>query len=221
MNRIKQSAVATVALATPNAAVRDHWAAALADYPLFLIDDRVALEQYAAANTTVKPSLIVCDEVLIQSGRDRLLTALGQLAGGTPILMMVADDPEMVDIEWIYCGVRGCCLQMLEADMLNKAVATLLTGEAWLPRRLIARVITTVFDEAVATVPLKQDDSLLLLTPRECEVAKLVTEGLNNKLIARQLDISERTIKAHLGNIFQKLGIDNRLMLAMTLKNSF
>ncbi len=221
MNQTKQSAVTTVVLASPNAAVRDHWAATLSGYSLSLINDRVALEQYAVANAAVKPSLVLCDEALIQPGRDPLLTDLGRMAGGMPILMMVADDPEIIDLEWIYCGVRGCCPLMLEANMLHKAVATLLTGEAWLPRRLIAKVITNIFDAATATVPLKQDDSLASLTPRECEVAKLVTEGLNNKLIARQLDVSERTIKAHLGNIFQKLGIDNRLMLAMTLKNSF
>jgi two-component system nitrate/nitrite response regulator NarL len=53
------------------------------------------------------------------------------------------------------------------------------------------------------------------LTPRELEVARMVNKGGNNKSIARTLDISERTVKAHLSSIFRKLNIENRLHLAI------
>ena len=53
------------------------------------------------------------------------------------------------------------------------------------------------------------------LTPREREIAQLVYDGLSNKEIARRLGISEGTIKTHLHNIFTKLGLANRVMLAM------
>lgn len=53
------------------------------------------------------------------------------------------------------------------------------------------------------------------LTPREREIAVLVGEGVNNKIIARRLDITERTVKAHLGAVFSKLGIPGRLQLAL------
>ena len=57
--------------------------------------------------------------------------------------------------------------------------------------------------------------ALELLTPREREIARLVGEGINNKLIARRLDITERTVKAHLGSVFAKLGVTGRLQLAL------
>lgn len=205
--------------ASASAAACDRWSAALPDCLPHVICDRAALEKFVYAGSSVKPSLVVCDEALIDAGRDALLVALGQVCGGTPILMVV-DDPDTVDLEWIYCGMRGCCARTVDAGMLQKAIATLLSGEVWLPRRLIAKVISDVFTSS-AVIPVDKCLRLELLTQRECEVAKLVTEGLNNKLIARQLDVSERTVKAHLGNIFQKLEIDNRLMLALTLKNSF
>ena len=53
------------------------------------------------------------------------------------------------------------------------------------------------------------------LTPRELQVARMVHKGGNNKTIARKLDISERTVKAHLSSIFRKLNIENRLHLAI------
>ena len=58
-------------------------------------------------------------------------------------------------------------------------------------------------------------ESVAHLTPRELQVAKMVHLGGNNKVIARELDISERTVKAHLSAIFRKLNIENRLHLAL------
>ena len=54
------------------------------------------------------------------------------------------------------------------------------------------------------------DNSLTILTERECQIVRLVSEGLSNKEIARVLNITDGTIKVHLHNIFQKLEISNR-----------
>ncbi|NOR39726.1 MAG: hypothetical protein GQ537_00785 [Gammaproteobacteria bacterium] len=62
---------------------------------------------------------------------------------------------------------------------------------------------------------LVKNESIAHLTPRELEVAQMVHLGGNNKLIARELDISERTVKAHLSAIFRKLDVENRLHLAL------
>ena len=59
------------------------------------------------------------------------------------------------------------------------------------------------------------DNSLTILTERECQIVRLVSEGLSNKEIARVLNITDGTIKVHLHNIFQKLEISNRTVLAI------
>ena len=59
------------------------------------------------------------------------------------------------------------------------------------------------------------DSSLITLTERECQIARLVSEGLSNKEIGRVLNITDGTIKVHLHNIFQKLEISNRTVLAI------
>ena len=63
-------------------------------------------------------------------------------------------------------------------------------------------------------------DRLASLTPREGQIAELVASGASNKLIARQLDITDRTVKAHLSAIFQKLGVSDRLQLALYVTGS-
>ena len=63
-------------------------------------------------------------------------------------------------------------------------------------------------------------DLLANLTRRECEIATLVGNGESNKQIARLLDITERTVKAHLTEVFRKLEIADRLKLALMVKGS-
>ena len=63
-------------------------------------------------------------------------------------------------------------------------------------------------------------DLLANLTRRECEIATLVGNGESNKQIARRLDITERTVKAHLTEVFRKLEVADRLKLALMVKGS-
>ena len=220
MNKKAAPKATVIVIASASPVLLSRWSAKLSDYQVQCAADRTALASFSRSESAIKPSLFICDSAMIHSGRDPLLLELGRISSNS-VLMMTDADPDMIDLEWIYCGVRGCCLPEVEANMLQKAVASLLAGEAWLPRRLIAKMITGIFTPDAVAVSSEKQVSLESLTQREREVAKLVTEGLNNKLIARKLDISERTIKAHLGNIFQKLNIDNRLMLALALRNSF
>ncbi len=225
MKRAGLSSNSLVMLASANKSIRDQWSSILSAYPQCVIDDRIALEHFVESGIVCRPAIILCDEHLIKSGRDPLLLQLNRMPGNVPVLVLTAGPPEMIDLEWLRCGVRGCCSWMLEDKMLRKAVTTLLMGETWLPRRLIASFIASLNanlnDSAVITKPdtRGKNKRLSKLTAREREVTKLVTDGLNNKLIARQLDVTERTIKAHLSNIFQKLGIENRVMLALAFKN--
>lgn len=115
-------------------------------------------------------------------------------------------------------GVHGFCHTDIAANLLAKAVQVILEGEYWIPRKLITQVISEIASDAdgVVSSPDGPEDSLIsTLTPRELQVARMVHMGGNNKMIARELDISERTVKAHLSAIFRKLDIENRLHLAL------
>jgi DNA-binding NarL/FixJ family response regulator len=99
-----------------------------------------------------------------------------------------------------------------------KAAHALCEGEIWVPRQLITKLIGELARESNAgthTFSFAGNSAIEHLTPREIQVAEMVHRGGNNKSIARTLDISERTVKAHLSAIFRKLDIENRLHLAL------
>lgn len=118
--------------------------------------------------------------------------------------------------ELLRAGVRGYCNAYIDPRLLGKVLATVQGGEVWVGRKLVDRLVGLVANSravepkaAVAAVDLGS------LTPRERQIALLIGEGASNKVIARRLDITERTVKAHLGSVFSKLGVAGRLQLAL------
>ena len=102
--------------------------------------------------------------------------------------------------------------------MLSEAKAVVTHGGIWLGRDLLQRLIT-VSTNIVASQPERVAEKLALLTQREQQVALEAAKGLSNKEIARALNITERTVKAHLSSTFERLGIRDRLQLALILND--
>ena len=120
-------------------------------------------------------------------------------------------------------GAHGFCKENISDVLLNRAVQMVCEGEYWIQRKLIATMINDLareMNESHNTAMRDENTVIDALTPRELEVAKMVRLGGNNKMIARELDISERTVKAHLSAIFRKLEIQNRLHLALYFNES-
>ena len=115
-------------------------------------------------------------------------------------------------------GAHGFCKENISDELLNRAVQMVCEGEYWIQRKLITKMINDLareINESHNSVGHYENTVIDVLTPRELEVARMVRLGGNNKMIARELDISERTVKAHLSAIFRKLEIQNRLHLAL------
>ena len=159
------------------------------------------------------------------SGRSALEAAdkLASVSSDTHLIMVDTPLlPEDDQVALFKLGVHGFCQRDITSELLLKAVNAVVSGELWMPRALITRIIddltrdgTQETREHVAS----GDSATSCLTPRELEVARMVHKGGNNKTIARKLDISERTVKAHLSSIFRKLNIENRLHLAIFFHN--
>ena len=113
-------------------------------------------------------------------------------------------------------GAHGYC-HSLAAELQLQAVATsVASGGLWVGAGLIGRMIRTL-RHAQPGNPAEPPPGFDRLTPREREVALAVTTGASNKEIARQLGLSERTVKMHLGATFQKLGVQDRVQLVLCL----
>ena len=90
-------------------------------------------------------------------------------------------------------------------------------GQYWLEGRPVQNLVQVLRDLAAQTAPPPR--KTFGLTARELEVVSLITEGSTNKHIAQTFGISEETVKRHLTNIFNKLGVGNRLELALFALN--
>ncbi len=153
---------------------------------------------------------------------------LGNLAPlarlGLKLLIVGADWTEDKQIYALVVGCYGYCEAGAANEFLAKAVRSVLQGYLWIPRHLAPRIIgmlarlhPAVNETEKVRADLRQN--IELLTQRERDVANMLGEGLSNKLIASMLNISERTVKAHLTSIFHKLDVQDRLQLALLIKD--
>jgi DNA-binding NarL/FixJ family response regulator len=109
-------------------------------------------------------------------------------------------------LEALDAGAVGYLLKDLEPEELHRGILAAARGESPLAPKAAHAVISARADARDGTVE---------LTGREREVLDLVAEGLPNKLIARRLEISEKTVKAHLTRVFQTIGVTDRTQAAL------
>jgi DNA-binding NarL/FixJ family response regulator len=126
------------------------------------------------------------------------------------IVLTVAEDERDV-IRALRLGARGAVLKQSASDVLVKSIRKVHGGEIWLDNRITAEVI----DAFKKSSESGQRRETPLLSDREKEVVQLVVQGFHNREIGEKLFICEQTVKNHLHNIFDKLGISDRLELAL------
>ena len=125
--------------------------------------------------------------------------------------------------EVIAAGARGYANRYMHPKILAQAVSLVENGEIWLGADLVLHLIrqsAPVAAHDASTDRSTGDDALWRgFTRRERDIARRIVQGKSNKVIANELGIAERTVKAHLGSIYRKTGTRDRLQLAMLLKD--
>ena len=127
---------------------------------------------------------------------------------GTHVLVLTSFSEQRWILEALEAGAEGYLLKQSEPEVILAGIRAVVSGGSPLDPKA-ARVLLTqrrTSPAALASSP---------LTDREEEVLTMVGDGLPNKLIARRLGISERTVKAHLTSIFQRLGVSDRTQAAL------
>jgi len=125
-------------------------------------------------------------------------------------ILLISDDSWISEVEkqlpeLLLRGVCGILPPDADSDMLKKAVKIIYSGELWLDRKLLKNILYHV------TSMEKKID----LTKKEKEIVSLICHGCRNKEIAQRLDISEQTVKSHCNRIYKKVGVSDRLQLAL------
>jgi two-component system, NarL family, nitrate/nitrite response regulator NarL len=111
-------------------------------------------------------------------------------------------------------GARGALFKDSATEVLLTSIRAVMEGNFWLEQTGVSSVV-----DALRYLELKEDGDDARrdygLTPREFDIISTITAGCSNKDVGRKFSISERTVKHHLSNIYDKLGVSNRLELAI------
>jgi DNA-binding NarL/FixJ family response regulator len=172
-------------------------------------DAQSALETVRAA----RPDVLVLDLRMPGTGGVGGLDVLRHLSTEslpcrTVLLTAAVRDEEVV--EAVRLGATGLVLKEASPDTLLAAVRSVHRGESWIDKETVTRAFRSVIDREAAGKEITD-----AVTPRELEIVNMVAQGLRNKAIAERLGISEGTVKVHLHNIYEKLGVDGRIALML------
>ena len=158
-----------------------------------------------------KPDILLLDLRMPEKDGLAVLTEVNFESLPTRVIVLTAAEVDRDVVRAMRLGARGVVLKQSASDLLLKSIRQVHDGEIWLDNRMTAEVIDAFKKSAESG----QRREKPLLSDREKEVVQLVVQGFRNREIGEKLFISEQTVKNHLHNIFDKLGVSDRLELAL------
>lgn len=163
----------------------------------------------------VPPDIILLDlDLGHENGADFVGDLIRKLAPARILVLTATSDVEL-HVRAVTCGASGVVIKEQAPETLVKAIHSVHAGEAWLGRSLTSVVLNRMSKAHTPPKPDPEAAKMDRLTPREKEVMSLIVEGLPGDRIARQLRISEGTVRNHLTSILAKLELSNRFELAV------
>jgi len=172
-------------------------------------------EQFARQVTADTVVWLACPGNL-NAARDLLSKTL---AAGSRVVVMSATPSEAEAFDALSAGASGYCHLEAAPEQLREISLIVGLGGLWMPPGLLQRLLALSLRTAPAA-PIEEAPGLAELTGREREVAAQVAQGASNSEIADALGITGRTVKAHLTVIFAKLGVRDRVQLALAMRST-
>ena len=150
------------------------------------------------------------------------IPALKDAYPGARILMLTVSENEEDLAGAMLAGADGYLLKTVETEQLCDSIEKVLGGECVISPEMMTKFVTAFRakapspkEAAEAPLPTTEDAALESLSGREREILALIARGDSNKLIARELDIAETTVKVHVQHIFRKLKLSSRVQVAV------
>ena len=159
----------------------------------------------------VKPDILLLDLNMPDKDGLTVLEELNFDSLPTQVIVLTATEDDREAVRAMRLGARGIVLKQSASDLLVKSIRRVYSGEIWLDNRITAEVIKAFAKSSDGEA--RRDKPLL--SDRESQIMRLVAQGQRNKEIGQNLFISEQTVKNHVHNIFDKLGVSDRLELAL------
>jgi two-component system nitrate/nitrite response regulator NarL len=161
---------------------------------------------------SLSPDILLLDVAMPNVSGLEALPPLGEISDGPRVILLTAaiDKPDI--IRALQLGARGVVLKESATSLLLKAIRIVMDGGYWVGRESVSDLLIALKSLGPPTEP---SVPTIGLTARELQIVGLIVAAAGNKKIADTLNISEKTVKHHLTNIFEKLGVSNRLELAL------
>ncbi len=159
----------------------------------------------------LKPDILLLDLRMPEKDGLAVLEEINFDTMPTRVIVLTAAEDDRDVVRAMRLGARGVVLKQSATDLLLKSIRKVHDGEIWLDNRMTSEVIDAFKKSAESG----QRRDKPLLSEREKEIVQLVAQGFRNREIGEKLFISEQTVKNHLHNIFDKLGVSDRLELAL------
>lgn len=177
-----------------------------------------SFEEAVAKILPIEVDLVLLDFNIPGGNGLELLRKLREAKKGTVFLMLTVEEDEKVVVQAILEGARGYVLKQDSPERLLRSIRACLSGEVLLSDLVYSRIHHLV----KRAVPQGRSTIREKLSPREQEVVRLLAQGKSNREIGKLLFISEKTVKNHVSNILQKLGLSDRQeVIFLALREGF
>jgi len=177
-------------------------------------DGREVIEKVQALD----PDVLLLDLRMPNLDGLSALQALQQTNKRTRVIVLTASEDKNEFVQAMKLGCSGIVLKQTAPDLIVKSIRKVHSGEIWLDSHTTAAVMrqfSTGLETSGASAGGAKGRERSPLSTREREIVALVAQGYKNKEMAEKMFISEQTVKNHLHNIFDKLGVSDRLELAL------
>jgi len=168
-------------------------------------------QEAVAQVVKLRPDILLLDLAMPRSSGLQALQELAEL--GVPVrpVLLTAEVDADESIRALKLGARGVILKESATQLLVRCLQSVMNGEYWVGHERVQDIVQHLRTAGRQSEPAPAS----MLTRRELQIVSAIVEGASNKDIGQQFNLSEQTVKNHLSHIFDKVGVSNRLELAL------
>lgn len=176
-------------------------------------------QEAVSAASALRPDVVLMDiRMPVMGGIEALATMRAANPDGPPVVMLTAFDTDSAVLDSLRAGAAGFILKSCSPGTLQSAVRAASHGQPVVSPQSLDRLLQlagTAEDRRVVSPP--RNPELYTLSGRERQIADLIAQGLTNQEIAAQIFVTLATVKTHVARLMAKLGVDNRVQVAITV----
>lgn len=183
-----------------------------------VVGEAVDGESVVIAARDLKPDIILLDLSMPRNGGMVALKELGAFSKQTRVIILTASITKRQMAEALQLGAKGIVLKESATHLLFVGIRQVMEGKYWVARESVTDLVEALRDVSKSSKNAPEHKNFGL-TPREMEIVTFIVTGYSNPDIAQRCSISEQTVKHHVSNIFDKLGVYSRVELALFAVN--